>query len=278
LFSPSAIGCYGFIVPNTRRPSIADVAALAGVSQPTVSRVLNGKGRAATRDKVLDAAAKAGYRHKLVTRELPGTSANEPESSSTFSTVYTIEKVARRAGCATSIVSLLDSDPEVAESFLRFLLDRGVDAIIVVPEAAGLQNQIDEFNRIHHNEWPHQALPGRTIPQADLEAAMAVEPPETTKVPPVSTSRAVSPYQAKRTISGTRRTRVRNDGTIRVQKTEFRIGNRYAGQTFYVKTGDTHVEFINAAGKTIVKCPLPLPGTTYVGVEELQKYGLPVVY
>ena len=259
-------------MPNTRRPSIADVAALAGVSRQTVSRVLNGKGRAATRDNVLKAAAKAGYRHELDTPELRALASRSP-SSSTFSTVYTIEKAARGAGCATSIISLLDSDPEVAESFLRFLLDCGVDAIIVVPEAEGLQKQIDEFNRIHNKEWPHQALPGRTAPQADLEAAMAAKPAKITSAP---AARAAS-LHSKRDIRGLRVTRVRNDGTIRVQKTEFRIGNRYAGQTFYVKTGDTHVEFINAAGKTIVKCPLPLPGTTYVGVEELQKYGLPVM-
>ena len=162
-------------MPNARRPSIADVAALAGVSQPTVSRVLNGKGRAATREKVLKAAAKVGYRHKLDTRKLPVALASRPVSFNAFSTVYTIEKAARGAGCATSIVSLLDSGPGIAESFLRFLLDRGVDAIIVVPEAEGLQKQIDEFNRIHNNEWPHQALPGRTQ-QAAWEATAEAEP------------------------------------------------------------------------------------------------------
>ena len=53
--------------------SSRDVAARAGVSQPTVSRVLAGmRVRADTRDRVLSAAAELGYRPNLVGRLLQG--------------------------------------------------------------------------------------------------------------------------------------------------------------------------------------------------------------
>ena len=66
-----------------RRPTLADVAAAAGVSQMTVSRALNGRGRiaAATRNRIREIAAKAGYRpdpqiaklmHHLRLRRRPG--------------------------------------------------------------------------------------------------------------------------------------------------------------------------------------------------------------
>jgi len=49
---------------NRRRPTIEDVAALAGVSRQTVSRAINGKGEIlpATRQRVLEAIAELGYR------------------------------------------------------------------------------------------------------------------------------------------------------------------------------------------------------------------------
>src|SRR5690606_40908305 len=51
---------------------MADVAALAGVSHQTVSRVLNGHRsvRPATREKVLEAIAQLGYRRNSAARAL----------------------------------------------------------------------------------------------------------------------------------------------------------------------------------------------------------------
>src|SRR3712207_8488650 len=57
---------------NGRRPTMADVAAHAGVSHQTVSRVLNHyEGiRPATRDRVLDAIRALGYRRNDAARRL----------------------------------------------------------------------------------------------------------------------------------------------------------------------------------------------------------------
>lgn len=57
---------------STRRPTIHDVARAAGVSIGTVSRVLNDRGgvRPATREKVLAAIERLGYRPDRAAREL----------------------------------------------------------------------------------------------------------------------------------------------------------------------------------------------------------------
>jgi transposase InsO family protein len=115
-----------------------------------------------------------------------------------------------------------------------------------------LQVQIDEFDRIYNNERPHQALPGRIIPREAWDATPVIEPPRPSKVPRQSTTRAASPYQDEHTIDGIRTTMVRNDGTIRVRKIEFRIGAKYAGQTAYVKTTEKNIEFFDAIGTMLV--------------------------
>lgn len=137
-----------------------------------------------------------------------------------------------------------------------------------------LQKQVDEFDQIYNNERPHQGLPGRITPQAAWEATPAVESPRPTKIPPKSTTRASSPYRNEHTINGVRTTIVRNDGTIRVKKIEYRIGAKYAGQSVQVITSDEGIEFFDAKGTSIVRVPRPLPGTRYVGTAELRKYGL----
>lgn len=60
--------------PRTMRSRIEDVAAVAGVSIKTVSRVLNNEPnvRAETRDRVLAAVARLGYKPNLSARSLAG--------------------------------------------------------------------------------------------------------------------------------------------------------------------------------------------------------------
>ena len=62
------------MVRQSREPNIADVAALAGVSPTTVSRVLNNRGylSQATKDKVAQAMAELRYRPNEVARALLG--------------------------------------------------------------------------------------------------------------------------------------------------------------------------------------------------------------
>lgn len=137
-----------------------------------------------------------------------------------------------------------------------------------------LQQQVDEFDVIYNNERPHQGLPGRVTPKAAWDATPVVEPPRPKKIAPGTMLRTSSPYRNEHTINGIRTTRVRNDGTIRVKKIEFRIGAKYAGHSAAVKTDNEYVEFFDAKGTSIVRVPWPSPGTRYIGTGELKKYGL----
>jgi DNA-binding LacI/PurR family transcriptional regulator len=58
--------------PPDRAPRMTDVAALAGVSHQTVSRVVNGASgiRPATRARVLEAIERLGYRRNSAARML----------------------------------------------------------------------------------------------------------------------------------------------------------------------------------------------------------------
>ncbi len=62
-----------------RRPTIDDVAALSGVARVTVSRVINGEPnvRAATRQRVLDAVERLGYKVNIQARNLAAGNSRE---------------------------------------------------------------------------------------------------------------------------------------------------------------------------------------------------------
>jgi DNA-binding LacI/PurR family transcriptional regulator len=124
-----------------RSPVMADVAKLAGVSHQTVSRVLNNHPnvRTETRDRVLSAIDKLGYRRNLVARALVtrhsrtlGVVSFDTTLYGPASTVYGIEQAARAAGYFISIVSLKTIDRAGVRDALDYLADQAVDGIIVV--------------------------------------------------------------------------------------------------------------------------------------------------
>lgn len=172
-----------------------------------------------------------------------------------------------------------------------------------------LQAQVDAFDEIYNNERPHQGLPGRMTPQAAWEATPVAEAPKPkpvlaeprlplpaaevaliTAAPPqpekrvnritapkaIPAKRPKTSDKANRGDNNIRETKVRNDGTIRVSKIEFRIGSEFAGQTAYViKNNEMKtVEFFNNQGESIYRYPWPKPGTRYVGTSELKQQGL----
>ena len=123
-----------------------DVAAVAGVSHVTVSRVLNDYPsiRPETRDRVLAAIAQLGYRRNLAARALvtsrshaigvltPAVAQHGPSSS-----VLAIESAARDLGYHPLVTAAaVDRDATVAS--LEFLLDQSVEALVVIaPAPAG---------------------------------------------------------------------------------------------------------------------------------------------
>lgn len=120
-----------------------EVAALAGVSLKTVSRVVNREAGVspAVRERVERAAAKLDYRHNLAASNLrkahgrTGTvAALVQDLSNSFSAgvLRGIEDRARERGLAL-LASSLDEDPEREQALVRGLVQRRVDGLIIVP-------------------------------------------------------------------------------------------------------------------------------------------------
>jgi len=132
-------------LPKGRRPTMKDVAAVAGVSLSTVSRVVNGSPPVAPElaDKVLRAVDLLGYRHNHTAgtlRRASGLSASiglifEDVSNPFFSAIHRgVEDVARVRGVVTFAGSS-DADPQRELELIESVLSRRVDGLIIVPTA-----------------------------------------------------------------------------------------------------------------------------------------------
>jgi DNA-binding LacI/PurR family transcriptional regulator len=130
----------------TRAPAMTDVAQVAGVSHQTVSRVLNGHPsvRPATRDRVLAAIERLGYRPNLAARALVtgrsrtlGLVTHDTTLYGPVSTLYGIERAARDAGWYLSVVSVSSLDPRsMRDAFERLALQGVAGVIAITPFAA----------------------------------------------------------------------------------------------------------------------------------------------
>ncbi|MDQ1130345.1 LacI family DNA-binding transcriptional regulator [Microbacterium sp. SORGH_AS_0888] len=131
------------------RPSMADVAALAGVSAQTVSRVVNGSPRVdpATRARVEAAMQQSGYRVHRAARALrTGRSGTIGAVVSTLATVgnslmlEAVSDAASARGYDVAVVTLGSDD--VASAFER-LQGQGVDGVVVINEASALAHSAE---------------------------------------------------------------------------------------------------------------------------------------
>jgi LacI family transcriptional regulator len=131
--------------------TIADVAAKAGVSTATVSRVLAGVGQARpeTRARVLEAARALDYRPSEIARSLKrrstqtlGLIITDIENPYFPQLVRSVEDAARAAGFTVLLCNAAD-DPEREASYLDLLVDRRVDGLIIAASSLG----------VRHEEW-----------------------------------------------------------------------------------------------------------------------------
>jgi DNA-binding LacI/PurR family transcriptional regulator len=150
-----------------------DVAARAGVSHQTVSRVLNGFAgiRPETRDRVESAIADLGYRPNKAARALvtsrtraigvlaPATTDFGPTSS-----LHAIERAVRDAGYHPLITST-PIEADAVRASLEFLLDQSIEALVVI---APYRVVLDELRDLH-GDLPIVAL--QTGESADASAA-----------------------------------------------------------------------------------------------------------
>jgi DNA-binding LacI/PurR family transcriptional regulator len=163
--------------PARRRPAGTDVASLAGVSQKTVSRVMNGERhvKEEVRLRVLRAAQQLGYRRNNVARALNSGRTRRIGVVSLGSTLYgpasmlfELERTARSTGYSLSIVATLEGDPDGVSGAIESLLAEGVDGIV-------LSEPIDEGENVHLNaDVPLLSLgrfPGLTGPRIVITGA-----------------------------------------------------------------------------------------------------------
>ena len=129
----------------SRRPTMRDVAALAGVSLSTVSRVVTGSQQVDPEMavKVEKAVEMLGYRHNLAAgnlRRADGLSASiglvfEDVSNPFFSAVHRgVEDVARSRSVLT-LSGSSDEDPARERELTEAFLARRVDGVIIAPAA-----------------------------------------------------------------------------------------------------------------------------------------------
>ncbi len=134
-------------------PTIADVAAYAGFSPMTVSRVINGEKnvRESTRDAVLAAVAKLNYSPNLAARTLAGAEQirigllyrNPSAAYLSRFLVGSLEQA--RLNHVQLVIEKCDSDQEEEEA-VRELIASGVDGLILSPpmcDKASILNMIE---------------------------------------------------------------------------------------------------------------------------------------
>jgi DNA-binding LacI/PurR family transcriptional regulator len=126
---------------TARPPAMSDVAALAGVSHQTVSRVLNDHPsvRPETRDRVNEAIVRLGYRRNsaaraLVTRRTGALGIVTPATAlyGPTSTLVGLEEAARLIGWYVSVATIRTFDAEALHGAVEHFLGQGVDGIAVI--------------------------------------------------------------------------------------------------------------------------------------------------
>ncbi|MGP9818613.1 LacI family DNA-binding transcriptional regulator [Salinarimonas sp. NSM] len=125
-----------------RRVTIKDVARETGLAVSTVSNALAGKPlvRPETREQVVEAARRLGYRASLVARSLRaqrsyaiGVLIEDVANPSAAAFVRGVEDLVDRAGC-TLLLANTDGDVDRQVAAMQVLLDRGVDGLVMISQ------------------------------------------------------------------------------------------------------------------------------------------------
>ena len=129
-------------------PGLRQVAALAGVSHQTVSRVINGHPgiKPATRERVLRVIDEVKYRPNSAARALAtrrssriGVVVDSAVKFGPNATLRAVEESARDAGYTVSSVTVPDDRAWGARSAVDHLLSQGIDALcIIAPRSSSL--------------------------------------------------------------------------------------------------------------------------------------------
>lgn len=142
-------------MPKSQRgPSMHDVAARAGVSHQTVSRVLNDFPgiRPETRNRVLVAIEELGYRRNFAARALVtgrthtiGMVGPRIPDIGPLSTLHSVEGAARTAGFHTLMTSAEPTVESITDA-LDFLVGRSVDGIALVAQQQAIADALGSYS------------------------------------------------------------------------------------------------------------------------------------
>ncbi|MFJ8311421.1 MULTISPECIES: LacI family DNA-binding transcriptional regulator [unclassified Streptomyces] len=161
---------------------IKDVAAEAGVSVATVSRVLNGHPSVseAARARVLAAVDALGYRPNAVARSLRtdqtrtlGLVISDVLNPYFTELARSVEEAARALGYSV-IIGNADERPELQDHHVRTLLDRRIDGLLVSPTDGGSPLMLEAARGGTPMVFVDRWIPGIDVPvvRADGRAAI----------------------------------------------------------------------------------------------------------
>lgn len=133
---------------------MSDVAARAGVSHQTVSRVLNQHPsvRPETRERVLAAIAELGYRRNSAARALVtrrsgafGVLTSATGQHGPASTLLGVERAAREVGYYVSVAAVDQFEPDTLHTALDHFLDQGVEGVVIIAPQVDVAEAVAAF-------------------------------------------------------------------------------------------------------------------------------------
>lgn len=139
-----------------RVPLLADVARVAGVSVPTVSRVLSGTAKVSAEksERVMAAVQYLGYRPNATARALASgrrsivsVLTGDTTLFGYASTIQGVEEAARRAGYSVVITVLESDDPQIVAATVDMALGQPVAGIIGLEYDAGVMEALKRVPR-----------------------------------------------------------------------------------------------------------------------------------
>lgn len=143
----SAVGASPKEASKQALPRLADVAAHAGVSAKTVSRVVNNEAnvRPQVRAQVLRSVAALGYRPNAAARALVTHRTHQIGLIATASSLYgptaglfSLEQAAWKAGYGLTLTTVREASEAQLEEAIHYLMVRGVEGVIVSGVAGAL--------------------------------------------------------------------------------------------------------------------------------------------
>ena len=176
---------------------MADVAAQAGVSHQTVSRVLNDSPlvKENTKERVLEAIAALGYRRNNAARMLATNRSRRIGMVSAHLALHgpsriavAVQEAGHEAGYDVSLVGLSELSAESLESAVGRLLDEAVEAIVVAV-AHGRRSRPPRPSSCRSPScWCRASRPGRRWPPGSTRRREPPWPPTTCSTSVTATS------------------------------------------------------------------------------------------